>query len=486
MICVISFHSGDCEKARELLEWIEKLGHVKAFEVLLVADAGTSSVACSEIHEVAQRAFKSATLIASPTSVIGWPDGPNSNFSTAATWCAVRSHDFLFMEPDCVPLKPDWLKRITEEWRQSPQSYFMGHIYAVTQPLLPERAMSGVAVYTSVAGKMFEQRHGQAWEITNAGMMVAHGKHTDLILHRFGTVDLPPRFVEGEFDPKQTPPYPIPFGWIGDKVVLFHRDKSHSLIPILKRKLFPNERHTPRMRVAFNVCSKDIGQAVHHATWMVQLVKGRKKWENRATVCHDPSIDILALNKFIALLRQCFEFVDVFVYPRPDIPHYPACANWAFASVALHMSDGDEPWFWFEADSCVLTYDWLDKLDTEYDRCGKAVMGAVVPHMGHTQGTAVYPADAFTRFPKTMACINDAFDMVSKGEIGNDRHDASHLLFCVWTIENGRFSPVGGGHVPSNITAAMARTIPKTAVYFHRTKDNSLCELLMKGEYVHG
>lgn len=132
----------------------------------------------------------------------------------------------------------------------------------------------------------------------------------------------------------------------------------------------------------------------------------------------------------------------------------------------------------------VLRSDWLDKLQREYEQAGKSWMGPHVKGMSHANGCMIYPADAARRMPRAMSCgAGQAFDMEAGFEIMHDCHDCDHLLFHAWSVLNGDWCPVGGGHVPVNVTVELARKIPASAVAIHRVKDNSLINLLMSGAW---
>ena len=150
------------------------------------------------------------------------------------------------------------------------------------------------------------------------------------------------------------------------------------------------------------------------------------------------------------------------------------------------MADQNNPWFWFEADSVALTPDWIESIDDEYQGCGKSWMGAVVKGMGHMNGVGIYPCDAAFRMPAAMSCTNLAWDYVCKNEIERDLHDASHLIQHCWTLVNGEPIETGGGELPARFTAEQcSRWIRKGAAVFHRSKDASIVELLMSGQYRH-
>jgi hypothetical protein len=315
-----------------------------------------------------------------------------------------------------------------------------------------------------------------------AGLLLPEAKHTDLIQDFFGQPNLPPVFVA-----QRIPGSPVNYvtlDFIKPNAVLFHRDKGHTLIPLIAKRI--GVRWDPPLAagnpitVAFNVHPGDVDLAMHHALWLRKL---NRVWKHTALIAHDPSLHASTVQKFQGLLAGCFSEVRVLQYDHPPIRHYPATANWAFQSVAIHMLNFKNPWLWMEADAVVLKANWLDELQAEYERAGKAWMGPHVEGMEHANGTMVYPPDAARRMPRAMECPpNQAFDMVS-GEIMPECHNCSHLIFHTWSIMRGRFWPSGGGVTPMQIKPELARTIPPTSVMIHRIKDRSLIDLLLSGSY---
>lgn len=482
MIAVVSVCEKDVDHAIKLAQWITKLGGCKAFDVLLVADAATPFDQTMELAKALGESFQQVIVRATARHVPNWPDGPNANWSACARLCKEMNRPWLFLEPDVVPMRAGWLAEIAEAYNRIGAKY-LGHIYPCSQPFLPSRFMSGVACYPALAIDEIAPLPNtpRAWEVDAAERMIASGAHTDKIYHFFGQPNLPPTFVARK--DAHSPVNAMTLENIPAEAVLYHRCKNDSLIRLLERKLFPNE-FREKICVAFNVYAGDLNLALHHSVWLRKLA-GDRRWPYRALICHDPSCPVVGLNHLEANLRQCFEVVDTLVYPRPGIPTYPACANWAFQNVALHMTNGKSPWFWCESDLVVLRADWLDQLQAEYDGCSRSWMGPVVAHMFHLQGTSIYPADAAARMPRAMRAVDQAFDMEMKEETLHDRHDCGHLIHHVWSILNGQMCPVGGGEIPANATPELLSQIPKTCVATHRWKDNSVIDLLMSGAYKH-
>lgn len=488
MLVVCLTHAGDIAKLHALLEWIANLGEYKSHDCLIVADAGTAALSVMEAHKLASGIFREARVTSNAESVKGWPAGCYSLFTTATEYVAKEwPQPFLILEPDAVPLKPGWLDFIERDYKACGQP-FMGHIYKCEQPALPRQLMSGIAVYPANTFELLPKRETPVhWDVDGAEMMVSHGADTKLIQHLFGEMALPPTFVDVPFSGvpgSVRPPHPIPLSWIPPEACIFHRDKTHSLIRLLERRYAP--RPSKPIICVFNVSPHDIDLAIHHARWLVTLMKRNgKPWAHTAVLAHDPSADAVKLNTFQALLRQCFERVDVFVYSMPHTLGYPAAANWSWQSTAIHMSSRGQPWLWIEADAVVLRENWIDQIQSAYDRCGKSWFGPHVKQLGHSNGGMVYPSDAADRMPTAMRLINEgAFDYSGSQEYMHDCADASALLCHIWTIMNDEASPVGGGQIPANVTPERARRwIPKSSVMVHRIKCPSLVNILQSGEY---
>jgi hypothetical protein len=482
MLVVFPTFAGDIAQLHQLLIWCAHIGQPKSHTALICADSATPFDKVIHAKELAEKVFNEVHITSTDKSVNGWPQGANYLFWTASKYAEEHKLGaFLWVETDCVPLMPEWLDRIWADYHfvgAMKQSLFMGHIYQSNDPMLPGEVMSGIAVYPQdTATRIPFLERGRAWDMDAAEIMVQNGRHTNLIFHFWGEKGLAPTFVR-----ERTPNSPrnaLTMDDIPKECVLFHRCKNSSLRRLIRPDLFPKERIKP----VFNVSPYDLPMAIEHAHWLRQM---DRKWNHVAVIAHDPSCSVPGLNQFEAILRECFEDVETCVYPRPSST-YPGAANWAWKSVARHMARGTSPWFWFEADACALTCDWIDKIQKEYDECGKSWMGPVVDGLNHMNGTSVYPADAAKRMPRAMACQDhQAFDMEGRLDTLHDRHDASHLLHHCWTKINGACCPVGGGDAPIEFTPEQLKSfLPKTAVFFHRAKDNSILTALRTGTYVH-
>jgi hypothetical protein len=480
VLVVLPFYTGDAQELFRLLEWIEQLGGCKNHDALLVTDAATNWDLVRFAAQQASQSFSSIRVVAHEKQLRGWPQAAN-----ALLFLSVRqiSRPFLWLEPDAVPLKPLWLDEIEHAYEGCGMP-FMGCIMETNQQGFPGRYMAGVGVYPgdSAARLLPFEECDRAWDIASAEDVVPHTANSPLIQHFWGERNLPPTFTAKRT--KQSAINALSLDDLSPKAVVFHRNKDGMLIRLLRRKLFPDtvKNQEELITVVFPICTGDAALAIHHAKWLSSM---NRKNPNAALVSFDTSLNPALANELKAHLQTSFSSVGLYRYQAPRNAGWPDGANAAWQNAARRMCGGRNPWLWFEADCVALTPDWLERLQEEYERGRKSFMGAIVPDMGHMQGTGIYPDNAGNRLPRAMAATNMAWDYVMKPEMIADCHNAFELVQHLWLIENGEVRPHGGGEVPQNITKEKAeRWITPRAAMLHRVKDASLVSLLLRREFV--
>lgn len=231
MIVALPTHAGDIEAARELLRWIGKLDPKLNHDLLIVADAGTPFDKVIGLKEIGSQIFKATKIVTNPAPVSGWPAGCYSLFCTA-----IRNvtDSFLILEPDAVPTHSGWLDQIAEDYAVKGQP-FLGHIYSGEGEFAGRRFMSGIAVYPAdMKNRITIKETPVHWDVEYADVMVRDGAHTPLIKNLFGQMDLPPVFVEAKNEHSPINSFTLDYL---NGAAIFHRDKTHSLIPLLAKKL---------------------------------------------------------------------------------------------------------------------------------------------------------------------------------------------------------------------------------------------------------
>jgi SAM-dependent methyltransferase len=138
---------------------------------------------------------------------------------------------------------------------------------------------------------------------------------------------------------------------------------------------------------------------------------------------------------------------------------WPAAPNyvWQFTvryieSEVIHWAKRKlNGWLWWEADAAPLTPDWLDTLDAAYVKCGKPIMGHIVPQRGHMNGVAIYPFDMSRYAYKAMLTRATPFDVALSSECKSRIAPANELIAHVLK-RNGGDPPRplnGSTHLPS-------------------------------------
>lgn len=238
LLVVIAYHSGDYERTTQLLGWISELGGARPHSCLLVADEGVSPDQRAALGALAKESFDFVARIPAGVKTM-W--APNGMFLSAAKWInECCKQPWLWLESDCIPLKPGWLDDLAEEYDACPMKFMGPLIKQTDQPDLPPVHLTGCSIYPPDAYGVFAaipslQDKIVAWDIEGAGKVVPRSKNTDLIHHFYGPKDLPPTFVDTRTadDPKNR----VTLDFIRKDAVLFHRVKDGSLITLLKKKV---------------------------------------------------------------------------------------------------------------------------------------------------------------------------------------------------------------------------------------------------------
>lgn len=470
MIVVIPFCEKDAQSAVNLVKWIDLLGGCET-DCLLVTDAATQWSTCAELISLATGAFLKADLITTDSPVVGWKRGANALWLLAAEEARKRNVSWLFLEPDAVPLKQGWFDAIAAEYASTSKPY-MGYIYAGKVPGLPQKFMTGVAVYPASAYDDigFHARGDESWDVTAAKYMVEHGEDTNLIFQIWGEEGKPPTFA------KQNVPHTniICLDQIHANAVLFHRNKDGTLIDLLKEKLFPNSTD---FIVVLPFCNHDGRLMLKNVQWMAQLDR-RRKYD--CLMSYEDKVSQSIVDSIRRSAQLCFGNVFECSYPSLGRSGWPQGPNWAIQCTARFIQQNiKQPWLWMEYDQIPVTRDWIDVLQHEYKTCGKPYMGNVILDFGgHMNGGGVYPWDFPIRSPLSMAAKDVAWDYFARSDIIPYCHPANHLIQQCTGIVNGRCVINGGADPAFRTKADVMSLLQDGAVVFHRCKDGSLINRL--------
>jgi hypothetical protein len=484
MTVILPFYYGDAAELKRLLEWIGQLGGCHNHTAILCADAGVTYHTAIELLELAQAQFYSASVITSQESVSGWPQGANALFMVAAEHMA-KVGPWLWLETDCIPIKPNWLDLLDHAYRNQ-EKPVMGAIIPCKTPGLPEQHVSGCAIYPKNYWDMMKYTligtHNVAFDISTAAKAVPIAAHSDLFHCFWGQKDLPPTFTTLRHE--NHPPNQFTLDAIHPNAVLFHRNKDGTLIQALRQRYFPfvqpdfTRSTNSEFIVVLPFNNKDAPLQTECLNWMKEM--GQLPTYD-CLLSYDPSCIQPFIAGMLTAARLVFKNVYQFTYPTPKRLSWPQAPNWAFQQVAQYIAKHvNRPWLWKEADMIPLKSDWLDRLQYEYLMCGKPFMGSVVPGMKHANGTSVFPANLPTVCPRAMTCVDEAFDTAMYKDMMPRCHNAIHLMAHVWGLHEGKPHPIVGTPIHFDTEEQVKEWVPLQAITIHRVKDTSLINMLRK------
>lgn len=240
MLCVLAFHKGDKEAARTLLQWIVELGGVSKHELALVPAMG---LAVMDLVEIVEKSFTKVHIIEMYEDAQGWPQGPNKMWEIAARTIAnphpkalPKPQPWLWLEPDAVPLVPEWMDKIEAEYTEKKMP-FMGDIVEDDPQHNVEKHMSGIGVYPPQVDCYTARMLAlgpEAWDTFFRGEFLPYTAETKLIQHLFWQ----------SHNPTVAPTFPdqSSLSLLQKDAVIFHRVKDSSLIDRLREKRNPKER----------------------------------------------------------------------------------------------------------------------------------------------------------------------------------------------------------------------------------------------------
>lgn len=247
LLVVLPFCNKDVQLATNLLAWIDELRVPAAgikerlpHSLLLVADSKVKRESVLYLKSFAASIFHfvEGIIVAVPDDRQSWPKGPNFMFHNASQVVQDRYRlPWLWLEPDCVPMRPEWLSELSAEYAVCPKQ-FMGTMATVAlSPDLPEQHMSGVAVYPPNAHSIMKEACASDIAFDYASSAAVLGRHraweTKLIHEIWGSHAEVPTFKEIKA-PEDKNNVLVP-ALIPKSAALFHRCKDGSLINLMRK-----------------------------------------------------------------------------------------------------------------------------------------------------------------------------------------------------------------------------------------------------------
>ncbi len=223
----------DAELAFRNLAWQEKLqdGLGLMPEIVLTYDTVMHPKVVENMERQARRVYSEVKWFVYPAPPPGWWP-PNQAFQQTAYHMAKQDKSWLWLEPDCIPLCPEWLKTLSDKYHRAGKKFFA--------PKIPELGhYNGTGIYPFDTPKLIPhamQDRGTAWDVSMRAQMTEHAydampfiyhiwsQHGERFSHCSGGAI--PNFTHRGLL-RQIPP----------SAVLFHRDKNGSLITMLEQCL---------------------------------------------------------------------------------------------------------------------------------------------------------------------------------------------------------------------------------------------------------
>ncbi len=224
ILIVLPFCKKDKPSAIRLLKWISELGGCPDNDCLLIGsneiDKVDFDVSMFRSHLFIQPSF--------PLKDETHPIGPNRMFETALLHMTRTgaTKPFLWLEPDCVPMRAGWIKSIEEEYATAikAQKTILASVVELKDERFPPRIPSGVAVYPPDAWKIYSKIQTNrkiAWDIQFADAAIKLTKPSTRITSRMNR-NYPPTFVSK----RTTQTHAMTVDQIPPSAVLFHPSKD--------------------------------------------------------------------------------------------------------------------------------------------------------------------------------------------------------------------------------------------------------------------
>lgn len=225
MIIALAFCSKNKDITVRLMQWLSELGWMDKHDCLLGVHADTDS---HGVIEVAQRIFKRAAEFTIDDTETIYPFIANVMWKRCAMHIADmnESAPWFWLEPDAVPLVPEWLDWIEAEYKRAGKPFLLDRVITPTST-----HNSGIGVYPARVRDYTMQLWNLSnvpWDVFFKDDFTPHTQHTTLIHDKFYAVMGDPKSGEPTF------PDAASLAQIESGAVIFHRNKDGSLIQRLR------------------------------------------------------------------------------------------------------------------------------------------------------------------------------------------------------------------------------------------------------------
>lgn len=183
MIIALQVYEGDVFIAKELVRLICDIQPEDGCDVPWVISAarGTNRHAVMDMTRMLSEVFSKVSVINGTRFGSGWPNGPNDLWFETMMRLKQRKSDerwVLTIEPDCIPMKSDWIERISREAVKAEESGVMaiGHLHGE-----PKTHLNGNAIFDIDIVEDLHLDEGDGiggWDVLNAPKILPHALDT--------------------------------------------------------------------------------------------------------------------------------------------------------------------------------------------------------------------------------------------------------------------------------------------------------------------
>ena len=130
LLIVLGFNAGDAVLAERLMDWCYELNGRQPIDhpILLVAAPNAHAELQEKVKLAAEVAFEHVELVPIGGQIGEKVDGGNRLFKAGA-FVAFNNYraPWLWLEPDCVPLRKEWLSELQSAYEEQPRRFFGPH-----------------------------------------------------------------------------------------------------------------------------------------------------------------------------------------------------------------------------------------------------------------------------------------------------------------------------------------------------------------------
>lgn len=204
ILVVIPYWEKDRNQAHDLCKLISGMQQEPSQEAefLLVARQDCSEDAT--MREILSRKFK-VNFYRCESPLRGWPSGANGMFGRSMCYVSnipQKYEGVFWMEPDCVPIRRDWIKLLHDEWKKRPNKVcIVGFTHSV-DGTDDGMHVNGNAIYDQQIARLIPEItycDSWAWDWQHRHKMLQFTQHTNLIINKYKATNAQPSDMDDRF-----------------------------------------------------------------------------------------------------------------------------------------------------------------------------------------------------------------------------------------------------------------------------------------------